>query len=75
MKNYRVSFDYEAENPINAVIYLLGLVQDPNLQEMKIDWLVTDLGTGEQSKLAYSVKELEAIARGNVKEFLDGLRG
>jgi len=75
MKNYRVSFDYAAESPTNAVIYLLGVIEDPNLRNVKLNWLVTDLATGEQSKLVYSVEELEAIARGQNREFLNGEKG
>jgi hypothetical protein len=74
MKRYRVAFDYSAENPTNAVIYLLGIIEDPNLQDMKINWLVTDLDSGEEHKLIYSLNELNAIARQENKDFLDGLR-
>ena len=77
MTNYRISFDYAAENPTDAIIYLLGVIEDPNpdIQNLKFDWLVTDLSTGEQRKLSYSLNDLNEIARRKNKEFLDGLRG
>jgi hypothetical protein len=62
MKRYRVAFDYSAENPTNAVIYLLGIIEDPNLQDMKINWLVTDLDSGEEHKLfALQISDLQQL--------------
>jgi hypothetical protein len=70
MKNYRVSFDYAAENPTKAIIYLVGVIEDPNAREQPLHWLVTDLDSGEQHKVTRSLAELEAEAKADVEKFL-----
>lgn len=75
MKNYRISFDYEAEDPTQAVIHLLGIIQDPAMQDLKFNWLVKDLDSGEEHQVTYSVNELEAIAREDTKRRLDEMGG
>jgi hypothetical protein len=69
MKNFRVSFDYLAENPRAALIYLVGLIEDPEMQELPFDWLVTDLVTGEEHKIRCSLKELEVESAEMLKKW------
>ena len=70
MKNYRVSFDFAAENPTKAIIYMIGIIEDPDHRDLPLHWLVTDLATGEQTKLIRSVEELEKLAATENREFL-----
>jgi hypothetical protein len=72
MKNYRVSFDYAAENPTKAIIYMIGIIEDPDRRNMQLHWLVTDLETGEERKIIRSVEQLEEQARAENEEFLGG---
>jgi hypothetical protein len=69
-KNYRISFEYAAEDPVHAVIYLLGIIGDPVMQDIKYTWIVTNLATGEESTLALSLNELNEIAKKENDDFL-----
>jgi hypothetical protein len=73
MKNYRISFDYSAETPREALIYLVGIIEDPAMQEMPLDWLVTDLESGEEHKIRCSLKELGAESEGMLKKWREEL--
>jgi hypothetical protein len=73
MKHYRISFDFDAEDPTHAVMYLLSLGEDPGLADVKFDWVVKDLDSGEETKLALTPRELEELAKRENKEFTDGL--
>jgi hypothetical protein len=61
MKHYRISFDFDAEDPTHAVMYLLSIGEDPGLADTKFDWIVKDLDTGEERKLSLSARELEPL--------------
>jgi hypothetical protein len=73
MKHYRISFDFDAEDPTHAVMYLLSIGEDPGLADVKFDWMVKDLDSGEETKLALTPRELEELAKRENKEFTDGL--
>jgi hypothetical protein len=73
MKHYRISFDFDAEDPTHAVMYVLSLGEDPGLADVKFDWVVKDLDSGEETKLALSVNELQELAKRENKEFDEGL--
>lgn len=70
MKNYRICFDFAAETPTKAIIYMVGIVEDPQARERQLDWLVIDKETGEEHKIRRSLAELEAEARADLKKFL-----
>lgn len=70
MKNYRICFDFAAETPTKAIIYLLGIVEDPESREKPLEWLVIDQETGEEHKIRRSLAELDAEARADLKKFL-----
>jgi hypothetical protein len=69
MKNFRISFDFAAEDPLKAIIYLVGIIEDPAMQEMPLNWLVTDLESGEEHKIRCSLKELGAESEGMLKKW------
>jgi hypothetical protein len=71
MKNYRVSFDYAAESPTKAIIYLIGIIEDPEAWERPLEWLVTDLDSGKQHKITRSLAHLAAEAKADLQKFLD----
>lgn len=62
MKNYRICFDYAAESPTKATIYLVGIIKDPAMQTIPFNWLVIDQATGEEYKVRRSLAQLEAEA-------------
>jgi hypothetical protein len=74
MKNYRVSFDHAAEDPVHAVIYLIGLLEDPKMQSMVFEWLVTDTSTGAQTKVKASVDQLQHTAADELRRFMEDLK-
>ena len=74
MKNYRISFDLSAEDPRHAVMYLAGIVEDPDLRDTEFNWTVEDLESGEQTRVRASFNELETEAAGELQRFLDGLK-
>lgn len=74
---FDVSFEYAAPDALHAIIYLLGIVQDPDpgMRQIKFIWTVTNRKTGEVEKLKYSLDELEAIAKRENQEMMDNLKG
>lgn len=58
-KNYRICFDYSAETPTKALIYMLGIIEDPNYEE-----------TGEEHKLTRSLAQIDEEARKSMAELL-----
>lgn len=75
MNNYRICFDFSAEDPIHAVIYLLGIIEDPASRDLPLEWLVIDQRTGEEHKIRRTLAELDEIARQSTKKLLDELGG
>jgi hypothetical protein len=71
--NYRICFDFAAESPRQAVIYLLGLISDPISQDKPFDWTVIDQATGYEHRIRCTFNELEKEAREQVKQFVAGL--
>jgi hypothetical protein len=71
--NYRICFDYAAESPRDAVIYLQGLILDPQSQDTPFDWLVIDLDTGQIDRIRCTFNELDKDAAAKVKQFLQEL--
>jgi len=74
LNHYRVSFDYAAETPRDAVTFLFGIVQDPGLRERKFDWLVRNLDTGEESTVVASNQELEQEATRQIQQLMERLQ-
>ena len=72
MANYRICFDFAAEDPTKAIIYLVGIIEDPNSRNLPLEWLVIDQGTGEEHKIHCTLAELDAIARAGIDDFLSG---
>jgi hypothetical protein len=70
MKNYRICFDFAAEQPRKAIIYLVGIIEDPEARNRPLDWLVTDQDTGEEHKIRCTLAELEAEAKADLDKFL-----
>lgn len=68
LDNYRVEFDYAAESPTRALIYVLGVIEDPNAREIPLQWAVTNLRTGEKHNFTYTLAKLDEIARAQIKE-------
>jgi hypothetical protein len=73
MKHYRISFDFDAEDPTHAVMYLLSIGEDPDVADIKFDWLVKDLESGEEHKVSCTPRQLEELAKQENAEFTDGL--
>jgi len=74
LKNYRICFDYSAETPIKALIYMLGIIEDPGSRDIPFDWIVIDETTGEQFKFKLTLAELDAEARKNIASILNRLK-
>lgn len=72
MKNYRICFDYTAEEPRKAILYLVGIIEDPEARNRPLDWLVIDQATGEEHKIRCTLAELDAEARASLDQFLSG---
>jgi len=72
MANYRICFDFAGEDPIHAIIYLVGIIEDPNSRNLPLEWLVIDQGTGEERKIRCTLAELDEIARAGIDDFLSG---
>jgi hypothetical protein len=74
MKNYRVCFEYPAEDPVHAVIYLVGLTEDPGMRDIVFEWLVTDLDSGTQTKVKASLDQLQHTAADELRRFTEDLK-
>jgi len=37
--NYRICFDFAAEDPTHAIIYLVGIIEDPGSRDLPLEWL------------------------------------
>ncbi len=70
--NYRIAFDYAAETPREAVSHLLGLIDDPELQDKPFDWVVTDQDSGEEHHVRCTFNEIEREALQHIREFISG---
>lgn len=70
MKNYRICFDFAAEEPTKAIIYMLGIIDDPEAQNRPLEWVVIDQATGEEHKITRTLAQLTAEAEADVKNFL-----
>lgn len=75
MKNYRICFDFAAEDPHKAILYLVGIIEDPEARNRPLDWLVIDQESGEEHKIRCTLAELEADARRDIDEFLKREKG
>lgn len=75
MAKYRVSFEYEAEDPVHAVIYLVGLIETPDMRDIRFDWMVTEVESGKETKVSATLEELEKIAKEDIDQFLRGTEG
>jgi hypothetical protein len=58
MTNYRICFDFAAEEPRKAIIYMLGTIEDPAMQTMPLNWLVIDQDTGEEHHIRCSLHHI-----------------
>jgi hypothetical protein len=73
--NYRICFDFAAESPREAVAHLLGIVLDPQSQDIPFNWLVIDTATNQEHWIRCTFNELEKEAREHVTAVLKGLAG
>jgi hypothetical protein len=68
--NYRICFDFAAEDPRSAISYLIGIILDPASQDTLFDWVVIDTATKKEHRIRCSFNELEKEAAKKVKEFI-----
>jgi hypothetical protein len=68
VKNYRICFDLAGETPRAALIYLLGIIQDPGMQDTPFTWLVIDQADGYEYGIRCTLNELEREAKKHVDD-------
>lgn len=73
MKNYRISFDYSAEDPVRAIVYLVGFIEDRDHRDTPVEWIVEDTDTGQKEKITATLNQLEHVAKRDVQKFIGGL--
>lgn len=62
------------EDPLRAIINFLGLIEDRDAANRKIEWVVTDHKTGIEHVVTLSCAELDAIAERDVDYMMRALK-